>query len=158
MKQAVQMRCPREMVAARQEQGGLLPADGHDRDERHAGLQGQAALRVLEGTGVGVTTVLPNLANTRLGSGLHAARGRNKLDAAEIADAIVDGLRRRRAEVYVPASLRPLNVLDRAMRAVLRVVHHAFGSDAIAQDFDCAGRAAYQEAAGRPLGASSLHP
>jgi hypothetical protein len=41
-----------------------------------------------------------------------------------------DGLRRRRAEVYVPAT---------------------FGTDQVAQDFDHARRAAYQEAAGRPL-------
>jgi NAD(P)-dependent dehydrogenase (short-subunit alcohol dehydrogenase family) len=39
----------------------------------------------LEGTGVTVTTVLPNLAHTRLGSGIHAVRGMKKLDPAEIA-------------------------------------------------------------------------
>ncbi|HUO75130.1 MAG TPA: SDR family oxidoreductase [Solirubrobacteraceae bacterium] len=106
----------------------------------------------LEGTGVGVTTVLPNLANTRLGSGMHAARGMHKLEAADVADAIVDGLRRRRPEVYVPASLRPLSVLEIALpRPIKRVVHRAFGSDQIAQQFDHAERAAYQEATGRPL-------
>ena len=97
-------------------------------------------------------TVLPNLANTHLGSGMHAARGMKKLDLAEIADAIVDGLRRRRSEVYVPRSLRPLSVLDIALpHRLKRVVHRAFGSDKIAQDFDDAERAAYQEVAGRPL-------
>ncbi len=75
-----------------------------------------------------------------------------KLDAAMVADAIVDGLRRRRAEMYVPPSLRPLSVLDIALpRRLRRVVHRAFRSDQIAQDFDHARRAAYQEAAGRPL-------
>ena len=54
----------------------------------------EAVRRQLEGTAVGVTTAPPNLANTRLGSGMHAARGMKKLDAADIADAIVDGLRR----------------------------------------------------------------
>ena len=39
----------------------------------------------------------------------------NKLRASDSADAIVDGLRQRRAEVYVPSSLRPLNVLDLAL-------------------------------------------
>jgi hypothetical protein len=54
--------------------------------------------------------------------------------------------------VYVPQSLRPLSILDIALpRRLKRVVHRAFGSDQIAQDFDRAARAAYQEAAGRPL-------
>ncbi|MGB0092204.1 MAG: hypothetical protein WBP81_06685, partial [Solirubrobacteraceae bacterium] len=54
--------------------------------------------------------------------------------------------------VYVPASLRPLSVLDIALpRRLKRVLHSAFGSDQIAQDFDDAERRAYQEAAGRPL-------
>ena len=75
-----------------------------------------------------------------------------KLDAADIADAIVDGLCRRRSEVYVPPSLRPLSVLDLVLpRPIKRLVHSAFGTDQIALEFDHAGRAAYQEAAGRPL-------
>ena len=72
--------------------------------------------------------------------------------AADIADAIVDGLSRRRAEVYVPQSLRPLSVLDLALpRRLKRFVHRAFASDQIAQDFDRPGRAEYQEVTGRPL-------
>ena len=75
-----------------------------------------------------------------------------KLEAADIADAIVDGLRRRRAEVYVPASLRLLSVLELALpRRVKSVARRAFGSDQIAQDFNHGERAAYQEAVGRPL-------
>ncbi len=68
------------------------------------------------------------------------------------ADAIVDGLVRRRAEVYVPASLRPLSVLELALpRRIRRILQRAFGSDRVAQAFDRAARAAYQETAGRPL-------
>jgi short-subunit dehydrogenase len=97
-------------------------------------------------------TVLPNLANTRLGSGMHAARGMKKLEAEDIAEAIVNGLRRRRTEVYVPPSLRPLSVLDLALpRRIRRAVHRAFASDQIAQDVNQAERAAYQQTAGRPL-------
>ena len=130
-----------------------LPGEATYVATKHAvvGLS-EAARCELEGTGVGVTTVLPNLANTRLGSGMQAARGMHKLEAADIADAIVDGLRRRRPEVYVPASLRPLSVLDLALpRPVKRIVHRAFGSDQIAQQFDHVERASYQETAGRPL-------
>jgi NAD(P)-dependent dehydrogenase (short-subunit alcohol dehydrogenase family) len=130
-----------------------LPGEATYVATKHAvvGLS-EAARCELEGTGVTVTTVLPNLADTRLGSGMQAARGMKKLDAKQIADAIVDGLRHRRAEVYVPRSLRPLSVLDLALpRGTRRLVHRAFASDRVAQDFDHARRAAYQEAAGRPL-------
>jgi short-subunit dehydrogenase len=130
-----------------------LPGEATYVATKHAVVGLSEAVRCeLEGTGVGVTTVLPNLANTRLGSGMHAARGMKKLEAADVADAIVDGLRRRRPEVYVPASLRPLSVLDLALpRRLKRVVHRAFASDQIAQDFDRAERAAYQDVAGRPM-------
>jgi NAD(P)-dependent dehydrogenase (short-subunit alcohol dehydrogenase family) len=130
-----------------------LPGEATYVATKHAVVGLSEAVRCeLEGTGVTVTTVLPNLANTRLGSGMHAARGMKKLDPAEIADAIADGLRRRRAEVYVPASLRPLTVLDLALpRRARRLVHRAFGTDQVAQDFDHARRAAYQETTGRPL-------
>jgi NAD(P)-dependent dehydrogenase (short-subunit alcohol dehydrogenase family) len=130
-----------------------LPGEATYVATKHAVVGLSEAVRCeLEGTGVTVTTVLPNLANTRLGSGMHAARGMKKLEPAEIADAIADGLRRRRAEVYVPATLRPLSVLDLALpRRARRLVHREFVTDQVAQDFDHARRAAYQEAAGRPL-------
>jgi NAD(P)-dependent dehydrogenase (short-subunit alcohol dehydrogenase family) len=132
-----------------------LPGEATYVATKHAVVGLSEAVRCeLEDTGVTVTTVLPNLADTRLGSGMHAARGMKKLDAEQIADAIVAGLRDRRAEVYVPRSLRPLSVLDLALpRGPRRLVHRAFASDRVAQDFDHARRAAYQEAAGRPLNA-----
>ncbi|HEX2311029.1 MAG TPA: SDR family oxidoreductase [Vicinamibacterales bacterium] len=130
-----------------------LPGEATYVATKHAVVGLSEAVRCeLEGTGVGVTTVLPNLANTRLGSGMDAARGMNKLEPGDIADAIIKGLHRRRAEVYVPTSLRPLSVLDLALpRRLRRLVHRAFHSDEVAQDFDRAGRADYQAAAGRPL-------
>jgi NADP-dependent 3-hydroxy acid dehydrogenase YdfG len=130
-----------------------LPGEATYVATKHAVVGLSEAVRSeLAGTSVGITTVLPNLANTRLGSGMHAARGMNKLEPAEIADAIVDGLVHRRAEVYVPAVLRPLSVLELALpRSFKRVVHRAFGSESVAQDFDHTERAAYQEATGRPL-------
>jgi hypothetical protein len=113
-----------------------LPGEATNVATKHAVVGLSEAVRCeLEGTGVTVTTVLPNIADTRLGSGMHAARGMKKLDAKQIADAIVDGLRDRRAEVYVPRSLRQLSVLDLALpRGPRRLVHRAFGTDGIAQD------------------------
>ncbi|HSD79702.1 MAG TPA: SDR family oxidoreductase [Solirubrobacteraceae bacterium] len=105
----------------------------------------------LEGSGVNVMTVLPNLADTRLGSGMKAARGMRKLSAEEIADAIADGLRRRRADVYVPRSLRPLSALNAALpRRVRRAVQKGFGTHRIATEYDHAARAEYHEKVGRP--------
>jgi hypothetical protein len=53
---------------------------------------------------------------------MHAARGMKTLRAADSADASVDSLRWRRAEVYVPSSLRPLSVLDLALpRRIKRI-------------------------------------
>ena len=123
-----------------------LPGEATYVATKHAVVGLSEAVRCeLEGTGVSVTTVLPNLANTRLGSGMHAARGMKKLEPEDIADAIVDAIGRRRAEVYVPASLRPLSVLDLALpRRARRAVHRAFRSDRVAQEFDHAKRAAYQ--------------
>ena len=132
-----------------------LPGEATYVATKHAVVGLSEAVRCeLEGTGVTVTTVLPNLANTRLGSGMHPARGMKKLDVEQVAGAIVDGIRHRGGEVYVPKSLRPLSVLDLALpRGPRRLVHRVFGSDQIAQRFDHAGRAAYQEAVGRPLDA-----
>ena len=66
-----------------------LPGEATYVGTKHAVVGLSEAVRCeLEGTGVTVTTVLPNLANTRLGSGMHAARGMKKLDPAEIADAV----------------------------------------------------------------------
>ena len=65
-----------------------------------------------------------------------------QLRASDSADAIVDGLRRRRAEVYVPSSLRALSVLDLALpRRIKPIAQRAFRSDQIAQEFDPAARA-----------------
>jgi hypothetical protein len=67
-----------------------------------------------------------------------------KLRAADSADAIVDGLRRRRAKFYVPSSLRPPSVLDLALpRRIKRIVHRAFRSDQIAQKLCAVARSSF---------------
>lgn len=64
-----------------------------------------------------------------------------KLRASDSADAIVDGLCLRRAEVYLPSSVRPLSVLDLALpRRIKRIVERTSRSDQIAQEFDPAAR------------------
>jgi NADP-dependent 3-hydroxy acid dehydrogenase YdfG len=132
---------------------GALPGEATYVATKHAVVGvGEAVRAELEGTGVGITTILPNLANTRLGAGMQAARGMRKLAPQDVAEALVDGLRHRRAEVYVPRSLRTATLLTMALpHRLASRVHKAFGMDHIAQDFDRGARADYQQAAGRPL-------
>jgi hypothetical protein len=58
----------------------------------------------LRGSGVEVSCVLPAIVRTELAAGLGEARGVKSVDAADVAAAIVDALRRPRFEVYVPRS------------------------------------------------------
>ena len=79
------------------------------------------------------------------------ARGIKKLTPEEVADAIADGLRRPRPEVYVPRELGAQIVLSALMpRKVRRPMQKLLRMDGIASEYDHGARAAYQAAAGRP--------
>ena len=129
-----------------------LPGEATYVATKHAVVGLGEALRCeLEGTGVWVSTVLPNLADTRLGSGMKPARGIKKLTPEEVADAIADGLRRPRPEVYVPRELGAQIVFSALMpRRVRRPMQKLLRMDGIASEYDHRARAAYQAAAGRP--------
>ena len=100
----------------------------------------------LEGTGVDCTCVLPNLAETQLGSGMKPARGIKKLSAEEVAEAIVSALDRPRPEVYVPRSLGAQIVFNTIMpRRLRRPVQRLLGMNNIATGFDARARAAYEQ-------------
>ena len=100
----------------------------------------------LEGTGVDCTCVLPNLAETQLGSGMKPARGIKKLSAEEVAEAIVSALDRPRPEVYVPRSLGAQIVVNTIMpRRLRRPVQRLLGMNNIATGFDARARAAYEQ-------------
>lgn len=74
------------------------------------------------------------------------------LRAADSADAIVDSLRWRRAEVYVPSSLRPLSVLDLALpRRIKRISPAHVPQRPDRPRADPAARADYQVATRRPV-------
>lgn len=74
------------------------------------------------------------------------------LRAADSADAIVDSLRWRRAEVYVPSSLRPLSVLDLALpRRIKRTSPAHVPQRPDRPRVDPAARADYQVATRRPV-------
>ena len=118
-----------------------------------AGL-GDALNFELHGSGVNVTTVMPNLANTQLAAGMHAGRGMKLVEPRDVAEAIVGALERPRAEVFVPAYLGYLlkaqSVLTPGMR---RAMAKLFGSNKVATDVNAAARAAYHERATRPVAA-----
>src|SRR3954447_24414636 len=132
-----------------------LPGEATYVATKHAVVGLGEALRCeLEGTGVWVSTALPNLADTRLGSGMKPARGIKKLTPEEVADAIADGLRRPRPEVYVPRELGAQIVVSALMpRRLRRPMQKLLRMDGIASEYDHRARAAYQAAAGRPEGA-----
>jgi short-subunit dehydrogenase len=100
----------------------------------------------LEGTGVDCTCVLPNLADTQLGSGMKPARGIKKLTAEEVAEAIVGALDRPRPEVYVPRSLGAQIVVNALTpRRLRRPIQRLLGMNNIATGFDPRARAAYEQ-------------
>jgi len=100
----------------------------------------------LEGSGVDCTCVLPNLAETQLGSGMKPARGIKKLSAEQVAEAIVSALDRPRPEVYVPRSLGAQIVVNAITpRRLRRPVQRLLGMNNIATGFDARARAAYEQ-------------
>jgi NAD(P)-dependent dehydrogenase (short-subunit alcohol dehydrogenase family) len=93
---------------------------------KHAVVGLSEAIRAeARGTGIEVSVVMPVVVNTELGSGLAATRGFQPVEPEDVAQAIVDALRRNRYEVFVPRSLaaiiRPKGILPvRALDAVTR--------------------------------------
>jgi NADP-dependent 3-hydroxy acid dehydrogenase YdfG len=58
------------------------------------------------GAHVDISYVMPFVVNTELGSGLGKARGTHTLEPEDVADAIVDALRHRTVDVWVPKSAK----------------------------------------------------
>jgi NADP-dependent 3-hydroxy acid dehydrogenase YdfG len=65
----------------------------------------EAVRMELRGSGVEVSVVLPAIVRTELASGLTDARFIKSIEATDVADAIVETLRRPRFDVFVPKSL-----------------------------------------------------
>jgi NAD(P)-dependent dehydrogenase (short-subunit alcohol dehydrogenase family) len=124
-----------------------LPGEATYVATKHAVVGLSEAVRCeLEGTGVDCSCVLPNLAETALGSGMKPARGVKKLTAEEVAEAIVSALDRPRPEVYVPRSLGPQIIFNALLpRRVRRRVQRLLGMNDIAGGFDARARAAYEQ-------------
>jgi hypothetical protein len=106
----------------------------------------EGARTELLGTGVELSVVMPNLANTQLGSGMSTARGSKLLSPEQVADAIVGCIERPRLEVPVPADLGFQLKLRRMLPVRARdVITRALAMDKIGMAPDPAVRHAYEE-------------
>ena len=113
---------------------------------KHAVVGLSEAMRAeLSDTGIEITIVMPALVNTELTSGVQAGRGVRKAEPEDVADAIVEALRRPRLEVYVPSSVgRIKRFLELLPRPAAEAVARFFESDKVMVRADMAGRAAYE--------------
>ena len=124
---------------------GWIPGEATYVATKHAVVGLGEALRCeLEGTGVELSTVLPNLADTDLGAGMNPARGSKKLSADEVAERIVEVVQRPEPEAYVPRSLTPQVKIGMALpRPVQRLIYRLLGAKEVATNFDASGRDSY---------------
>jgi NADP-dependent 3-hydroxy acid dehydrogenase YdfG len=104
----------------------------------------------LEGSAVELIYVLPYIVNTELGTGTAKARGFRNLEPQEVADAIVDAVRRGRVDVWLPPSSRHTQRLAALLprRAAERVAR-LLKADRVLTGADPAARAAYEQRAAR---------
>jgi short-subunit dehydrogenase len=98
-----------------------------------------------EGADVDVSYVLPYAVNTELGLGLEEARGFTKLEPEEVAEVIIEGLRNREVEIWVPrrskATYRFTTLLPRRMSEGLA---RALKADRVLAGADANARRGYE--------------
>ena len=113
---------------------------------KHAVVGLSEALRQeLYGSGVDLSVVMPIGVNTELYSGLARTRGFKQPQPEDVAAAIVDALKRRRFDVYVP---KAMGLLIRSTALMPRSLAEAIGrlleSDEALTRPDLSARAAYE--------------
>jgi NAD(P)-dependent dehydrogenase (short-subunit alcohol dehydrogenase family) len=105
----------------------------------------EAVRSELRGTGVEVSVVMPGIVKTELSTGLVDTPAFKASTPAEVADAVVDALKFRRFDVYLPRSIGPTlavtNLLPRRMREALG---RMLKVDRASRDADRGARAAYE--------------
>ncbi|MFF2552449.1 SDR family oxidoreductase [Nocardia sp. NPDC058058] len=106
-----------------------------------------AATRLeFEPYGVSVSTVMPSAVRTRLSSGLALGAGMPTVDPEDVAAAVVQTVRTRRAEVAVPNYLGPIDaVFAAAPEPAVRLVRRMFNGDRALHPSDESTRAAYEQ-------------
>jgi NADP-dependent 3-hydroxy acid dehydrogenase YdfG len=103
----------------------------------------------LRGSGVDLSVVMPVVVDTELATGVGTPRGIPRIRPQDVADAIVETLRRPRFDVYVPPSIGPLTALAGVLpRAVREALMRAIGADRVLR-VDGAQRRGYELRAAR---------
>ncbi len=104
----------------------------------------------LMGAHIDLSYVMPFVVNTELGSGLGEARGMSNLEPSEVADAIVDALRNRVVDVWVPKSAKRTNALGVLLpRALSEGMARALKADRVLAGADAGVRRGYELRASR---------
>jgi NAD(P)-dependent dehydrogenase (short-subunit alcohol dehydrogenase family) len=99
----------------------------------------------LRGSGVEVSVVMPGIVKTELTTGLADARGVRTLVPEEVADAIVEALKKPRFDVFVPRSSGPLVQFGAALPRRLRLaIGRALKADQATANTDRRARVAYE--------------
>jgi NADP-dependent 3-hydroxy acid dehydrogenase YdfG len=94
---------------------------------------------------IDVSYVMPFVVNTELGSGLGQARGMRSLQPSDVAEAILDALRRGSVEVWVPRSARTTQLLGTLLpRRVSEALARAMKADMVLAGADAAVRRGYE--------------
>jgi NADP-dependent 3-hydroxy acid dehydrogenase YdfG len=101
------------------------------------------------GSGVGFSVVMPAIVNTDLTTGMKSARGMKNVEPEDVADAIVDAVRRGRFDVYVPKQMgRATYVSGVLPRRARELLMRVMGAESAMLDIDEGSRAAYRERIG----------
>jgi NADP-dependent 3-hydroxy acid dehydrogenase YdfG len=104
----------------------------------------------LRGSGVELSVVMPVLVDTELATGVRTAWGVPRLAPEDVAEAIVETLRRPRFDVFLPRSIGPLTVAGWLLpRRVRELLHRAIRADRVLADVDSSARRGYELRAAR---------
>jgi NAD(P)-dependent dehydrogenase (short-subunit alcohol dehydrogenase family) len=120
----------------------------------------EAVRAELKKTPLEISTICPAVVNTDLAAGLSATRGVKVSEPEDVAEAIVETIRRPRAEVFVPRSTgsiaRAMAVLPRPAR---EGIARALRADRVLAEIDEAQRSSYRERVdtlSRPAGGEAV--
>ncbi|HEX3617160.1 MAG TPA: SDR family oxidoreductase [Solirubrobacteraceae bacterium] len=113
---------------------------------KHAIVGLTESLRIeLEGSGVELHLILPNLIGTDMAAGVRPLRGARLLGPEEVAAAIVAVLRSGRREAYVPRELGWLIRLEMALpQVIVQPLRRLLGANRMFTQIDALERAAYE--------------
>jgi hypothetical protein len=113
---------------------------------KHAIVGLTESLRIeLEGSGVELHLILPNLIGTDMSDGVRALRGARILKPEQVAAAIAGVLQTGRPEAYVPRQLGWLIWLEMLLpRAIVQPLRRALGANRMFTQVDALERAAYE--------------